>query len=90
MARTTRSQVEGIFKLFIQDIDGEIATSYKDVGKYWLEYSSPYGYTIERISNENGAVSHPFGSERRKAEEMWYTLHFAIEVLRQQRENHAI
>lgn len=80
MARTTRKQVEGIFAVFIKVIGGHVATSYNDVGGYRLDYYQ--GYNVEQIINEGGGIKHPFGPQRRKAEEMWNTLYFAIDAVR--------
>lgn len=78
MATTSKKQVENKFKFFIEAIGGKVASSYNDVGGYRLDYASCYGgYNIEQISNDSGAVSHPFGCARKKAGEFWDTLDFA-------------
>jgi len=56
--RTTRSEVEAVFKLWVSAVGGRVAKSYKDVGAYRLDHNSIYGgYGIERIRNEQGGVS---------------------------------
>jgi hypothetical protein len=71
-----------MFAVFVKQIGGHIATDYNDVGGYRLDYAAPYGgYNVEQISNGGGGVRHPFGPRRRKAEEMWHTLYFAVDVL---------
>lgn len=60
--RTTKAEVEGVFKLWVASIGGRIATSYNDQGAYRLDHASCYGgWQIERIDNERGGVSVVFG-----------------------------
>ena len=80
--RTTKKEVENSFKAFIKAINGKVATSYNDVGAYDLDHNSTYGgYVIERVHNEHGGVSHPFGDTRRNASEMASTLWFAASAI---------
>lgn len=56
-----------------------------DVGGYALDYQREYGgYIIECVINPQGAVSYPFGRERRNAKEMYDVLQFwnTVELLR--------
>lgn len=56
--RTTRKEVEGVFKLWVAAVGGHVASSYSDVNGYRLDHNSVYGgYCIERICNESGGVS---------------------------------
>ena len=80
--RTSKKQVQGIFEVFVKAIHGHVAKDYKDVGGYRLQYHFNQGYSIEQIYNEQGGITEPFGSTIRKAEEMWYTLYFAMDVIR--------
>jgi len=82
MARTSRSQVEGVFGHLVRALGGHVAASHKDVGGWMLDYDAAYGgYNIERISNASGAVSQPFGSGRHSASEMWEMIRFGLMCL---------
>ena len=82
MARTSQANVKGLFEHLVKAMGGHIATSYKDVGGWRLDYQPIYGgYNIERISNESGAVSQPFGSDRHPAGEMWSMMRFGLMIL---------
>ena len=84
MTRITKAQVQGIFERFIGAIGGFAAQSYNDVGGYTLDNIPSYGgYVIEKISNSGGGVSQPFGSTRRSPREMWDTLRFAMDTIRE-------
>jgi hypothetical protein len=80
--RITRRHVESVFDSFLNSVGGRKAESYKDVGGYTLDYAAVYGgYQVERISNEGGGVSLPFGHGRRSTKEMYDVMAFAIRVL---------
>jgi hypothetical protein len=82
MARTTNEQVKNMFVQFVETIGGTIAARYDDVGGYRLDHNPTYGgFVIERIHNEHGGVTRPFGDMRRKNSEMWDTLRFAIDAI---------
>jgi len=56
--RTSRKEVEGVFRLWVEAIGGVQAKSYNDVGGYRLDFNSVYGgYEIERVCNEHGGVN---------------------------------
>jgi len=59
--RTTRKEVEGVFRLWLSAINGREAKSYNDVGGYQLDNNPVYGgYRVERIGNEHGGVADTF------------------------------
>lgn len=83
MSRTTRKEVESKFAWLLEVIGGKQGESWNEVGSYRLDHNSTYGgYVIERVINEHGGVSRPFGDSRRGASDMWYAMDFAIDVLR--------
>jgi hypothetical protein len=56
--RTTKSEVEAVFKQWLTAIGGREAKSYNDVGGYCLDHNSVYGgWEIQQIHNEHGGVS---------------------------------
>jgi hypothetical protein len=79
--RTSRSQVEGLFKTFTKACGRRVATAYNDVGGWGLDYSEYGGYVIYEVANSGGAQHQPFGHERRKGQEMWYAMHFALRTI---------
>lgn len=81
MARYTKKHAESAFNYLVQCMNKRVATSYNDIGAYRLDYSQYGGYVIEEITSEGGGVCHPFGSQRRKAEEFYDTCHYAVCVL---------
>jgi hypothetical protein len=55
--KTTRKEVEGVFKNWVYCFGGRIAENYNDVGAYRLDFNSVYGgYCIEHICNVHGGV----------------------------------
>jgi hypothetical protein len=80
MERTTRKQVENCFRLFVEEMFGA-KVGFKP-GEYNLDYISEYGGFVIEKNAENGC-SHPFGSSRHGASEMWEMLSFGLEILRQ-------
>lgn len=81
MARITQKELNGAFDLFLRTIDGRRAASYKDVGGYSLDHINSQGWQIQRVVNEHGGVTCPYGHTLRNTVEMYYTLHFAVNVL---------
>ena len=80
--RTTKAQVEGIFKRLAEACGKRIATSYNDVGAWRLDYTACYGgYNIEEIDNERGGISQPMGGQRMKAGEFWSACYFALRAI---------
>lgn len=56
--RTTTTEVEAVFKLWVSAINGHPAKDYKDVGGYKLDHNSVYGgWQVVRICNEHGGES---------------------------------
>lgn len=61
---------------------------YKTIGSFSLSYSGTCGgWTIEKLSNELGGISCPFGYATCSSKEFVNQLNFAREVLRQAKEN---
>jgi hypothetical protein len=82
MARTSHSNVMGLFQHLVKALGGHMAKAHNDVGGWRMDYQPEYGgYTIERISGPGGGVSQPFGSGRHKAGEMWQMMRFALIAL---------
>lgn len=80
--RYTRKDAEAAFNRLISAIGGRVAKDYKDVGAYRLDWNGSYGGgNIERISNEPGGVSQPFGANRRNAREFCDAVRFALDTL---------
>lgn len=82
MDRYTRKDAEHYFERLIAAIGGRIAQDYKDIGAYRLDWNGTYGGgVIEKIVNEGGAVSQPFGRMRRNAKEFVACVGFAIDAI---------
>ena len=80
--RTTQANVKGVFQHLVKAMGGHVATSYDDVGGWQLAYNSDAGgYVIERILNQSGAVTQPFGSAGHGAGEMWEMIRFGLRLL---------
>lgn len=87
--KTTKGMVELAFKALIKEIGGRVATRFDDHGAYSLDYVGCYGgYVIERICADSSGVWHPFGQQRHSAKEAYDQYWFAVEVLRQVRQEH--
>ena len=83
MDRISREQVEDKAKLFARLMGKQYGT---EPGNYWLDYIACYGgFNLVEITERTGERN-PFGSRRRTAREMWYTLEFACEAVRLQQE----
>jgi hypothetical protein len=86
MDKYTRKDAEAAFDRLIKAIGGRVATSYKDVGAYRLDWNGTYGGgNIELIVSEGGGVSQPFGMQRRNAREFCDSVRFAMDALEQAR-----
>lgn len=83
--RISKKNVEALFNAFVKAIGGHIATNYNDIGGYDLNYSQYGGFEINRIMNDSGGLTQPFGMTRRKTTEMYYTLSFAIKAIEEAR-----
>jgi hypothetical protein len=87
MNRTTRKEVEGVFRLWLSGIKGREAMDYNDVGGYRLDYNSVYGgYRVERICNAQGGVSDVF-TTRLKAWEFVTALRVSMRSIEEMRLN---
>lgn len=72
LARITKKDVRQAFEAYCTVTGSKQAASYNDVGGLRLDNAGQYGgWVIERIINEDGAVSRPFGNTRRKSREMF-------------------
>lgn len=59
--RTSKREVEAVFKTWCAVFQGRAAWDYRDVGAYRLDYASCYGgWRIERICNASGGVDDVF------------------------------
>ena len=86
--RTTRKEIEGVFNLWVNSINGRIAKSYNDTGAYRLDYAACYGgYRVERICNASGGVSDIFNT-RLPAWEFVTALRYAMRTLEEARLEH--
>jgi hypothetical protein len=84
MDRYTKNDAAAAFNRLVEMIGGRVAEKYNDVGAYRLDHAGVYGgFVIERIVNDGGGVSRPFGDMRRPAREFCYTINFALRVLEQ-------
>jgi hypothetical protein len=76
--RTTRAEVDATFRNFCTQSGLRAATSWNDVGGLQLDYNSAYGgFVVQRIENESGGVSCPFGHGRLPHGAMADTFRFA-------------
>lgn len=82
--RTTRKQIEGTFKVWVQLVGGHIASSYNDAGGYALDYAACYGgWRIVQMTNPQGGQQDV--TSRMPATQFWEALHFAIRTLEESR-----
>jgi hypothetical protein len=82
MERHTRKDAEAQFKRLVAAIGGRIAVDYKDVGAYRLDWNPIYGGgNIERIYNDKGAVTQPWGARRMNAREFSDFVYFSMNTL---------
>jgi|HubBroStandDraft_3_1064219.scaffolds.fasta_scaffold34316_6 hypothetical protein len=78
MARTTKKEIIGVFNILCRIMN---KTAGHQQGDWCLDYAPIYGgYVIEEIM-ESGGISHPFGSGRRSAREMYLSLNMAIDAV---------
>lgn len=63
--RTSRKEVEAVFKNWLLVTGLKQSKSYDDVGGYSLDYAPCYGgYDIERVCNKSGGVSMVFNNRQ--------------------------
>jgi hypothetical protein len=80
--RTSRKDVERVFKRLVDACGRHVAESYNDVGGWQLDFNSVYGgFVIEEIVTASGGVSHPFGDSRLKAGPFVDAMRFAERAL---------
>jgi hypothetical protein len=80
MDRYTRKDAENALQRLVFALGGKIAKDYKDVHGYRLDHAYG-GYNVERIVNEQGGVTLPFGMQRRTAREFVDAVRFALDVM---------
>ena len=78
MARTTKAVVLELFQAFCKKHGRKVATSYKDVGAWALDYNAIYGGYVIRQYLEKGGESNPMGIYRYSPKEFANMLRFAI------------
>jgi hypothetical protein len=76
--RTTQSEVHGMFNRLAKAMNKRID---RNAGSLSLDYNSCYGGYVIVENLENGGESHPFGSLRRSAKEMYLSLYMASVAL---------
>jgi hypothetical protein len=82
--RTTRAQIEGAFKVWVEMVGGKVSKGYNDVGGYALDYVACYGgWRIIQICNERSGQRDV--TNRMGATQFWEALHFAIRTIEEQR-----
>lgn len=70
--RIEKSDLRGIFERLVKKLPD---------GSYKLDHAPVYGgYVIEK-NEESGGISHPFGSTRRSASEMFMSIRMACEAI---------
>jgi hypothetical protein len=77
--RYTKAEIRGMFSRLVKAMcKQEDRSSYNGLV---LDYAPIYGgYVIEELGPEGGC-SHPFGSKRRSAREMYLSLHMTTQAL---------
>jgi hypothetical protein len=85
--RTTRAQIEGTFKVWVEMVGGKVSAGYNDVGGYALDYAACYGgWRIIQICNESGGQRDV--TPRMPATQFWEALHFAISTFEEKHRTH--
>jgi hypothetical protein len=80
--RYTRRDAEAAFARLLLACRKREATSCKDVGGWTLDHNGIYGgYVVQEIHNENGAITQPFGYQRRTAREFCDAVNFATHAV---------
>lgn len=75
MERIKKSELVSMFGCLCNTMN---KTSGHEKGNWCLDYAPIYGgYVIEEIE-ESGGISHPFGSGRRSASEMYWAMNMAV------------
>lgn len=75
--RVTKELINNRFKDFIESIGGRVATNATDTGGYYLDKGYG-GYVINKVINDLGGVTCPWGYRRMSAKELLYTLDFGL------------
>ncbi len=86
----TKDEVRGMFNRLLKAAGKSHGTIYRKdgfegifhvEGGWSLDYASVYGgYVIEQ-QEESGGISHPYGSLRRTAKEMYLSMHMTAQAL---------
>lgn len=78
--RVNKQNIKSRFIALCDALGKRVATNYKDVGAWSLDYARCYGgYIIVEIM-EHGE-SHPFGHERVSANELYTMINFALRAI---------
>jgi hypothetical protein len=85
MERITRKQLEGVFEAWCKAIGGRKATSYNDVGGYYLIANRPGDgmtrYSVEQVTGVTGGVRDVLYALG--AREMYDKLHAGMTTMRE-------
>jgi len=82
MERYTIKDAEKALDRLLVAIGGHRAKDYKDVGGYQLDYNTFYGgIRVDRIVNEAGGVTNPFGMHRVKPYDFCQMVDFTIKAI---------
>ena len=69
------------FEWFVKQIGGKLADGPFAHGAWVIEQDKYYGWVVCQIAENSTGVHCPFGYNRRTTREMYWTLHFALELL---------
>ncbi len=77
--RVKESEVRAVFERFCKAHGFRMASTWNDVGGLKLDHNSVYGgWCINKIDNDGGGISCPFGYERKQNGEFVDMMRFAI------------
>lgn len=80
--KTTKKELQIMFNRFLKTIGERPAEHSRDEDGFNLEHNSVYkGYMIDQITNDKGAIRHPFINLRMSKSEMYQCLWFACNVI---------
>jgi hypothetical protein len=78
--KVTKQVIESRFKALCDALGKRVATDYKDVGAWSLDYARCYGgFVIVEIMAHG--EKHPFGHERVSASELYTMINFALRAI---------
>jgi hypothetical protein len=80
--RYTKRDAQAAFARLLLACSRREAASYQDVGSWTLDHNGIYGgYLVNEIFNEQGAITCPFGYQRRTAREFCDAVNFATRAI---------